>query len=258
LTTPAAISLGPPSLAADVKTGGKGEKASPEKLRAVCQELESLFLYRLLQEMRATVPEGPLHGEGEDVYNSIADQQVAMALAKGGGIGLAKMLYEQLSGENIALPRPVSPATGAEQYRRREQASGETLVAPVRGQVTSGFGLREDPFDGSTRFHRGVDIAAPEGTPIHPAASGKVVFSGPRGGYGNMVIVEHEDGVRTCYGHCSRLLVAAGDEVSAGSTIALVGQTGRATGPHLHFEVRRQGEAVNPMAMLRDARTVGA
>jgi murein DD-endopeptidase MepM/ murein hydrolase activator NlpD len=258
LTTPAAIALGPPSLTAELQKGGKGEKPSPEKLRAVCQELESLFLYRLLQEMRATVPEGPLHGEGEDVYQSIADQQVAMALAKGGGMGLADMLFKQLSGEKLNLPRPVSPATGAEQYRRFEPATEETLRAPVRGQVTSGFGLREDPIDGSTRYHRGVDIAAPEGTPIRPAASGKVVFSGPRGGYGNLVIVEHEGGVQTCYGHCSKLLVAAGEEVTPGRSVALVGQTGRATGPHLHFEVRREGEAVNPMAMLRNARPVGA
>ena len=136
------------------------------------------------------------------------------------------------------------------------EASKGTGLEPVqlkmslRGPIRSAFGARRDPINGHRSFHKGIDIAAPSGTPIPAAATGRVVFAGRNGGYGNMVILEHSDGTRTRYGHASSLLVKAGETVESGQTIAKVGSTGHSTGPHLHFEVIKKGRFVNPLAAL--------
>jgi len=125
-------------------------------------------------------------------------------------------------------------------------ATGMSAVAPVEGELTSDFGWRKDPFTGQRAWHNGVDIAAAEGTPVKSWQDGNVVFSGKMHGYGNLVVVEHADGVKSLYGHNKANSVAVGQAVKAGQVIAQVGQTGRATGPHLHFEVRVNDTAVNP------------
>lgn len=115
------------------------------------------------------------------------------------------------------------------------------FVLPVKGTITSPVGMRHDPIDGLLRHHNGVDIAVPEGTPVKPVAPGVISFSGFRPGYGNMVIIAHDDGMVTVYAHNSVRLVQEGERVEAGSTIALSGSTGRSTGPHLHFEAWKDG-----------------
>jgi murein DD-endopeptidase MepM/ murein hydrolase activator NlpD len=115
------------------------------------------------------------------------------------------------------------------------------FVLPVQGIITSPVGMRHDPIDGLLRHHNGADIAVPEGTPVKPVAPGVVSFSGFRPGYGNMVIIAHDDGMVTLYGHNSACFVKEGERVEAGSTIALSGSTGRSTGPHLHFEAWKDG-----------------
>lgn len=112
---------------------------------------------------------------------------------------------------------------------------------PVHGRITSLVGLRHDPIDGTLREHNGVDIAIPQGTPVRPVAPGTVIFSGSRHGYGVTVEVEHTDGTITLYAHNSATLVAVGDRVDHGTTIALSGSTGRSTGPHVHFEAWKDG-----------------
>jgi len=119
------------------------------------------------------------------------------------------------------------------------QCPGGTL--PVSGRISSPMGLRHDPIDGTLRDHKGVDIATPEGTPVRPVAPGVVVFSGYRPGYGNTVMVRHDDGMLTIYAHNSTNLKVKGDPVDRDSTIAFSGSTGRTTGPHLHFEAWRDG-----------------
>jgi murein DD-endopeptidase MepM/ murein hydrolase activator NlpD len=114
------------------------------------------------------------------------------------------------------------------------------------GYVSSGFGERVDPFTGGEEFHEGLDFAAPMGTPIHAVAAGIITWAGPRGGYGDMVQIDHGNGYSTRYGHASKILVHVGETVQRGDVIALVGDTGRSTGPHVHFEVLRNGRAVNP------------
>ena len=116
--------------------------------------------------------------------------------------------------------------------------------------ISSEYGLRRDPFTRRPAFHTGVDIAAPAGAPIYPMAAGTVVFSGWRGGYGRTVIVRHADGLESLYAHNARNLVRAGDIVDAQTPLGAVGDSGRSSGPHLHFEVRRDGRAVNPMRYL--------
>lgn len=120
-------------------------------------------------------------------------------------------------------------------------------VTPVSGIITSRFGNRESI---RSYGHTGLDIAAPAGTPIRATAAGEVIFSGYSGGYGYVVKISHGNGIQTYYGHCSELYVSTGDTVEAGDVIAAVGSTGNSTGNHLHFEVRVNGEVVNPQNYL--------
>ncbi|MBI1764120.1 MAG: peptidoglycan DD-metalloendopeptidase family protein [Acidobacteria bacterium] len=150
------------------------------------------------------------------------------------------------------------PAAAANLARNATASAAPVAVAlriPLHGRISSNFGVRHDPLHGGVRRHGGVDIAAPPGTPIAAAAGGTVVFAGRRGGYGNLVEIEHADGQRTRYAHAARLLVQAGDEVKPGQTIATVGSTGRSTGPHLHFEVNKDGAHVDPLqAVAKDSK----
>jgi murein DD-endopeptidase MepM/ murein hydrolase activator NlpD len=125
------------------------------------------------------------------------------------------------------------------------------LSIPIPGApVTSGFGSRVHPIFGTVRMHTGIDFGAGTGTPIRAAADGTVVSAGTLGGYGNATIIDHGNGLATLYGHQSRLLVSQGQHVVRGQVIGLVGSTGFATGPHLHFEVRVSGTPVNPVSYL--------
>jgi murein DD-endopeptidase MepM/ murein hydrolase activator NlpD len=152
--------------------------------------------------------------------------------------------------EDLAQMQAASAAIAA-QIRAHQDSSGSSgsgvsasgLIWPVNGPITSGFGPRW----GS--FHEGIDIGAPCGTPIHAAASGTVIYSGWMDGYGNFVIIDHGNGLATAYGHQSAIYVSGGS-VSQGQTIGAVGSTGHSTGCHLHFEVRVNGNPVDPLGYL--------
>jgi murein DD-endopeptidase MepM/ murein hydrolase activator NlpD len=124
---------------------------------------------------------------------------------------------------------------------------------PVVGEVefTSGFGIRSDPFLGRPAMHTGLDFRAATGDPVRATANGKVVSSGWAGGYGRMVEIDHGNGLQTRYGHLSEIGVKVGDTIKIGQVIGAVGSTGRSTGPHLHYETRIDGEAVDPQKFLR-------
>ena len=124
------------------------------------------------------------------------------------------------------------------------------FIAPVDGELTSDFGNRVHPITGEHKHHDGVDFGAAHGTEIHAAAGGEVTYSGVMGGYGNVVMIKHANGLETLYAHASSLDVQVGDKVAQGQAIARVGSTGMSTGPHLHFEVQRDGEAVDPADYL--------
>jgi murein DD-endopeptidase MepM/ murein hydrolase activator NlpD len=124
---------------------------------------------------------------------------------------------------------------------------------PVRSaEFTSGYGVRSDPFKGRAAMHAGIDLAGPLGTPIYATADGTVSSAGfNSGGYGNLIKVDHGKGIETRYGHLSQILVSAGQRISRGQLIARMGSTGRSTGSHLHYEVRIDGRAVNPIPFMK-------
>lgn len=127
-----------------------------------------------------------------------------------------------------------------------------SFLMPANGKITSSFGIRRNPFNGKKEFHNGVDIGCPIGTPIKSSADGKVIFSGSKDGYGNMIVIEHQDKMITVYAHLDSMQKTTGDEVKRNEVIALSGATGTVTGPHLHFEIRKNYvTALNPLRIIR-------
>ncbi|MDF1818889.1 MAG: M23 family metallopeptidase [Immundisolibacteraceae bacterium] len=127
---------------------------------------------------------------------------------------------------------------------------------PTRsGWLSSAYGYRTHPLNGRRQFHRGVDLAGKAGDPVEAVASGVVIWSGRKGGYGNLVEVDHRNGFVTRYGHNAKNLVAMGELVKQGQVVATMGSTGRSTGPHVHFEVLKNGKQVNPHKFLKGRRT---
>lgn len=125
------------------------------------------------------------------------------------------------------------------------------LGMPFSGAVTSSFGHRENPFGGAdVEIHRGMDISGPMGAPVKSVAKGRVAFAGVKGGFGNCIIINHENGFETLYGHLSKILVRKGQQIEIGEQIGNIGSTGRSTGPHLHYEVHRNGQKMNPQSFL--------
>jgi murein DD-endopeptidase MepM/ murein hydrolase activator NlpD len=141
-------------------------------------------------------------------------------------------------------------------WKKQDQIGQGVIAVPSAKPInaatfTSGYGVRSDPFRGSAAMHAGIDLAAPQGTAVYATADGIVDKAEWSNGYGNLVEVAHGKGVQTRFGHLSRILVHSGQLVHRGDMIALVGSTGRSTGPHLHYEVRIDGHAVNPVPFLQ-------
>lgn len=152
------------------------------------------------------------------------------------GLIYAGQVLKLPSGANVSAPPP-APANGKWAW-------------PVSGNISSPFGMRDHPITGVHKLHTGMDIAAGAGTSIKVPLAGTVTFAGWNGGYGNYVVVDHGNGLQTAYAHQSQILVSVGQRVNAGDVIGKVGTTGDSTGPHLHFEVKRNGEFVNPRDFL--------
>jgi murein DD-endopeptidase MepM/ murein hydrolase activator NlpD len=134
--------------------------------------------------------------------------------------------------------------------RRQALANATPSLWPVFGWLSGTYGQRTDPFTGDSGFHRGLDISTDRGQPVFATAAGKVVSASYAGDYGNLIIIDHGFGLMTRYGHLSRFQVRAGARVNRGDVIGLVGSTGRATGPHLHYEVLANGQLLNPLRLL--------
>ncbi len=134
--------------------------------------------------------------------------------------------------------------------KRESLMNATPSVWPVHGWLSAGYGMRADPFTGDRDFHPGLDISAERGTPVRATAAGKVELAAPSGDYGNLVIINHGYGLVTRYGHLSRFAVWPGRDVKRGDLLGFVGATGRATGPHLHYEVLAGGKLINPLQLL--------
>lgn len=166
-----------------------------------------------------------------------------------GGIGGPYVAPQSTASFNDSLNELDAALTRLEAMR--DTAKRMPFANPAPGKdITSRFGNRPDPFLGGLAMHAGIDFRSPVGGEIKSTGAGKVIAAGPAGGYGNMVEIDHGYGLTTRYGHMSRVLVKVGDDVASGDVIGLSGNTGRSTGPHLHYEVRRNGEAVDPMIFL--------
>jgi len=226
----------------------------PEAVKAVAREMESLFAYEMLKVMRETVGASSKGTLGQDSYMSMFDMEISKLFAQR-GLGLQDMLAKSI--KHLAEKSGKSPAQQVKPVLHRTHAE-QSLNEGIKGllpevddpKVSSNYGLRNDPFSNKTAFHHGLDIAAPSGADIHPISTGTVVFSGKMQGYGNLVVIDHGDGFQSKYAHNRENLVQQGQVVDTGSVIAQVGDTGRSTGPHLHFELLHEGKAVDPHALL--------
>lgn len=162
-------------------------------------------------------------------------------------LNISKKEVDKLAKKAVAFKK--------EKERRRVLRIIESIpsIMPADGPVISDYGMRVHPIFGYMKFHSGIDVSSGYGSPIYSAAYGRVTYSGYYSGYGYAVIVDHDNGISTLYGHCSSLIAKEGEIVRKGQLIARVGSTGISTGPHLHYEVHLAGTAIDPMAYLDDA-----
>ncbi len=236
-------------------------RAAEEKVAAIQAQLDAGH--------RELVAEQTAEEEKRSQLAALGEQRrmlVAQADAERQHVAQEVSQLEEISASEEAeltsmiVERQREEAARREADRRARQLAGQTLPAetgpglfswPVSGPITSPFGVRSDPITGRARRHDGIDIGAPMGATISAAASGTVIYAGWEGGYGNTIVIDHDGAVSTLYGHCSQIFVSNGQEVQRGQAIGAVGSTGRSTGPHLHFEVRVNGVAVDPTGRLR-------
>ncbi len=192
------------------------------------EDFEAIFINQLLKSMRSTVEEGTLFhgGSGEKMYAEMMDAEMSKNIAAGGGIGLKGILSSQFDKQFDKLKETLKGFGSVE--KSKEDSHNPVLLkgksdklkigvlgavkVPVIGSISSLFGLRTDPVnDGSVKYHKGIDIAAPAGSEVYPATSGRVLFSGVKNGYGNVVEVLHNNGLVSRYAHNSKNLVKKGD-----------------------------------------------
>jgi murein DD-endopeptidase MepM/ murein hydrolase activator NlpD len=204
-----------------------GSKATPKEVAA---KVQGMFMEVMLKSMEDSIgAEDGLFGDSasSDIYRGMFTQQLAATMTA--------QIKSPLDGQ---IDKALNKASTAHADQPADPADISESDLPVSGVISSPQGWRRDPINGETRYHAGTDIAAPAGTPIKAVADGRVIESGLKGTYGNTVVVQADDGRKMLYAHNNQNFVQVGDRVSRGEEIAEVGSTGRATGPHLHFEVK--------------------
>lgn len=267
----AGIALPPSQRSLTVDGSGQDD---PKRVAELAHQFESLFIAQMLRQMRQSLT---MAGDDEDdktskPFEAMTDQMdsaLAQNLSENGGLGIAQVIIDAFNQQQAskapgAVARanvgaaPVSvPLTTPQAPVSLPSSAAPTAMPLPASHVTSKFGWRHDPLTGQTRFHKGVDLRAAYGQPVASVASGKVVQAGPQGGYGLSVVVEHESGIRTRYAHLSEVSVKAGDAVADGETIGKAGQSGRSTGPHLHFEILADGRPVDPVEAAQRFKVLG-
>lgn len=199
---------------------------------------------------KATADEA--YRELEASSSNIANLLRERAAARAAAAAAAAQAQAQAEAAAAAAQQQASSGGGysSDDYAYQPVSGSGVLIWPVNGVITSDYGYRTHPIFGTTIYHSGIDIGVDEGTPVHAADAGVVVEADWISGYGYAVIIDHGNGLSTLYGHNSALAVSAGQSVSQGEVIAYAGSTGNSTGPHVHFEVRSNGDPVNPLSYL--------
>jgi murein DD-endopeptidase MepM/ murein hydrolase activator NlpD len=205
---------------------------------------EVTALYGLRQSRMAKAAAAATETATADSSASFTEQAYAQSLSQ-----FTLLRTDALTGR---VPGFAAEVTHAAETTDWASVIGAPDLWPVTGPITSSFGQREDPFNGEGAFHSGVDISAGFGTPIHAAADGVVQTAGMESGYGREIVIDHGNGIETLYGHLSGFAVTDGQQVREGQIIGYVGMSGRATAPHLHYEVRIHNTPVNPHRYLRE------
>jgi murein DD-endopeptidase MepM/ murein hydrolase activator NlpD len=227
-----------------------------KEITGLQQLIDSLEIYDI--KLRSYAPLNPIDHElrsmGVGGYEPIFEQEAVSFDIRKGLVDLSETL------DNLVGRARLQKSSFDELVNYlREKAylrSHTPSIPPVQGWMIRGFGYHIDPFTGQVKMHEGLDIAAPTGTPIVVPADGTVRYAGNKKGFGLLVEVDHGYGFTTVYGHCQRIRVNAGMRVKRGDVIAYVGNTGRSTGPHLHYEVRVSHTPVNPMNYVLTASSI--
>ncbi|MCC5912373.1 MAG: peptidoglycan DD-metalloendopeptidase family protein [Clostridiaceae bacterium] len=219
-------------------------------------------LLKYLEEQKILIEEKKMQLENQqrqliNLKNNSEQKQEKLVVSR----GQQRRLQQELQNDKVELAKQLDQlereAKALEDQLRKLQSDGEYIggemdwPVPGRTRISSPYGNRIHPILRTQRFHSGIDIPAPTGTTIVAAAQGKVISAGNLGGYGRTIILDHGGGITTLYAHNNRLVVSVGDEVSRGQKIAEAGSTGQSTGPHLHFEVRKNGKVEDPVPWVR-------
>jgi len=187
----------------------------------------------------------------DGIVHTVVRGDSLAALASRYGVAVTVLLdANDLSRETLAIGQTLFIPGAALSPDALRRAMGELFVYPTRGRLTSRFGYRSDPFTGVRSFHTGIDLASPAGTPVKATLDGKIAVTGYSPVYGNYVIITHEAGYQSLYGHLSTIAVKRGQGVAQGAVIGKVGNTGYSTGSHLHFSVYRNGKMIDPFSVL--------
>jgi murein DD-endopeptidase MepM/ murein hydrolase activator NlpD len=237
-----------------VETSQSTPGSERQRLERLATEFESMLLVQVLKDMRragrwSDDVEGGGDVAGAESLFEMLDAELATQLTRAQGFGIAKQMlaaFDRAQGASAPMTAASPPderngileTDEGGDHSHEFAAMGDDLGSRLRAaHVTSSFGWRRDPITGEAKFHKGVDLRAAYGQDVPAMQPGTVMFSGNQGNYGTTVVIEHPNGSRSRYAHLSVALVNSGDAVSAGQSIGRAGSSGRATGPHLHFEL---------------------
>jgi len=240
------------ALARDVANQRDQIEAYAEKIKDLSIEMTALHAFekkiRVIANIEAPAGQEAVFGVGGATEDDLEDTP-PVTENHSGLIRAIHARLDQLSEASVIQDHSFDKLYSYLKDQRSLLAS-TPAIRPTTGWVSSGFGYRKSPFTGLKEFHRGLDIATREGTPIIATADGIVTFAARKGGLGNLVVINHGHGMVTRYGHLEKWLVQRGSHVKRGDKIALVGNTGRSTAPHLHYEVQLNGIPVNPATYI--------
>lgn len=253
-----AYELDPVSTALTSATAKPTANAGLDKaqIKTLAEQFESTMVSQMLKGLQTSMFDNEENGDASSGVGPLSDalfNELSLAITRAGGMGIANAMIGPLTAQTAAAAQdlgntaaagvPASSGVFAVEPSLQPLTSGPI---PLSARVSSAYGMRKDPISGDVRMHKGTDIPMPYGADVRTAGPGTVVSVGEVSGYGLQVVVDHGDGVTTSYAHLSSAAVKPGDTVTRGEVIAAVGNSGRSTGPHLHFEVLTRGRAIDP------------